>query len=1120
MATPPLINYTLSSATVKNADGSYAATTSGLKVVAGPGATAYGTFANVVEFAAGSKISVPVQASALSNKQFAATVVFKMKASVLGRQTLADCSALPFTIWCEAGGVAPAAVGVQVKSSENGAAVASSQFKTTDLNPTGWNQIDLIYDTDTLVLVLNKKVVTVIGLPNGKLATGTGSALVLGQSVVANLQFQGQMALFQFHNGIPDSLKSLLSELRSRPEWLISRKYMSVKDLYTFGNPLSGVEFDSAIPAYQQRYQHGVIIAPIGAGEAFEVHGLIYVKYRDEAGLKAKLGAPLSNEINGGAVNSRKNMFTKGGIYYSDATGAQVVLGVMYSDYEAMGGGTHVIGLPTKAEASIPGGKSQDFQRGTLYKWDGAPVGVEVHGVIRDEFVRKGGIGRYGFPLSNELPLRSASNVEIGRVNSFQLGSIYYSAATGARELRGDILRKYLEIGSVRSQLGLPTTHEETFAGLPGSKYNSFQRGTILNHSGKTHVAGPFMIYIERVETKESDELDQNDLFLTATLKENNVEVWRKRWPETGHDDGHNIVEPKLTSPIITPNDINKTYTLSVKVTDYDDTFNGGDDQLGTYTKVLDAKNAWGWAETEDGSINSGVVSLIKNIKWHLKRVVPPGTPKDFWNFANQSTPTLTYDQACKAMRDMDNTPDVWDPFDYIDRAFYDAALKKIGAKGNCYGVSTLALKAWEDEAGLTIPLKDYTLSPGLLEEIQIHQARQLGDCTAGWAIDQFTSNMTQNPKEVFTKSQTAATHGNHPVICFTDSANLMKNSGHCVLPIKWDATTPIWKITVFDPNHMNVQKEILIDSVKNTWSYNNGKAWAGGHKTGGRLYYIPGNVAMARPRTPYWAVLGRIPDLVSYFFSDLLDTVDILDEAGKSLNIGDITDMSVADILKKFVPFIGMGQNGNPGGTTLLRPAGSKLSTQAMAALAATTTPNWSSLNLGDGFTHRMTGKSTGTINLGMTHHLSSLSFNGGIEANETLSFGAKNFNTPDRLITLKSGKARSYGVTMGTRFGLEGDAMNISFNFPTNAGVDAKLMIDPSMSRVDLLTSGTSLPTTILINGRIGGTVYQKKFDTTIEGGVRLNFQDAMRNNIIQRGKIDALKGTVTQGSVIQGR
>lgn len=1115
-----LIDYKLSSTTVKNPNGTYPATVSGPKVVVGPGTTAYGSFANVLEFSIGSKISVPLQASAVDAKQFAATVVFKPKASVLGRQTLVDCSALPFTIWCEAAGVAPAAVGVQVRSKENGTAIASSALKATDLNPTGWNQIDLVYDTDTLVLVLNKKIVTVIGLPLGTLAASTGSILTLGQSVTGGMQFQGQMALFQLHNGIPDALKVLLAEVRTRPEWLISRKYMAVKDIYSFGNPVSAVEFDSTIPAYQQRYQFGVIIAPVGAGAAFEVHGLIYVKYRDEAGLKAKLGVPLSDEINGGAVNTRKNMFTKGAIYFSDASGAHPIFGSMYADYEALGGPQHVIGLPTKSEVSIAGGKSQEFQRGTMYKWDGADAGFEIHGLIRDEFVKKGGIGRYGFPLSNEEPVRNASNAEVGRLNIFQLGHMYFSAATGARELRGEILSNYLRVGGVRSLLGLPTSHEETFAALSGSKYNTFQRGTIISHNGQTRIACPFKIRVNRVETKESDELDQNDLFMTISVLENGVEVFKKRWPETGHDNGHNNVEPNVTTPVFQPNAIIKTYTLTIKVTDYDDFINGGDDHLGTFTKVLDAKNAWGWFETMDGIMNSGVISLIKNINWSILPEVPAGTPNDFWNFDNFSTPTLSFDQACQSMRDIDNTPDVWDPLDYADRAFYNAAMKKIGAKGNCYGMSTLALKAWKDRAGYAIPLKNYTLNPGLQSEIQVHQARQLGDATVGWVIDQFTANMTQNPKEVFIKSRNANNHGNSPVICFTDSANLLKNSGHCVLPIKWDDSTPIWKITVFDPNHRNVAKEILIDSTKNTWSYANGLNWAGGHKTGGRLYFVPGHVAMGRPRTPYWAVLGRIPDLVGYFFSDLLDTVDIVDELGKSLNIGDFLDLNVSDMLKKFFPFIGMGQQGNPGGTMMMRPHGSKLSSTTLAALAATTAPNWSSLNLGDGFTHRMKGKSTGTIELGMTQHLSSLTLSGGIENGEALSFGAKNFNTPDRLLTLKSGKARSYGISMGTRFGFEGDAMNVSFNFPTNANLDAKLMMDPSMSRVDLLTSGTALPTTILINGRIGGQEYQKRFESVIEGGVRFNFQDALRNNAIQRGKIDALKGTATQVNQIQGR
>lgn len=1112
----PLINYTLSSTAVKNADGSYAATVVGAKVVAGPGTTPYGSFANVLDFAVGSKISVPVQGTAVNRKQFAARIIFKQKAAVLGRQTLVDCNALPFAIWCEAAGVAPAAVGVQVKSAFNGTAVASTQFKTTDLNPTGWNQIDLVYDLDTLVLILNKKVVTVLGIVDGSVAAGTGSLLTLGQSVTGAMQYQGQMAQFQLYKGIPDDLMALITDVRTRPEWAISRKYMEVKDKYAFGNPISGIEFESSLPAYQQRYQSGIIIAPIGAGAAYEVHGLIYVKYRDEAGLKAKLGIPLSDEINGGAPGTRKNLFTKGAIYFSDATNAQAVHGALYADYEALGGPSHIIGLPTKSEVAVAGGKTQEFQRGTLYKRDGAEAAFEVHGLIRDEYVKKGGVTRYGFPLSHEEPVYNANKQEIGRRSAFQNAHMYFSPATGTRELRAEILRTYLQVGGATSMLGLPTTHETPLANVAGAKYNSFQGGTIISFNGNTRVACPFRIKIARVETKESDEMDQNDLFMTVKVLENGVEVFSKRWPETGHDNNHNNVEPNILSPVFTPNDVNKTYTLTVKVTDYDDFFNGGDDHLGTYTKVLDAKNAWGWLETVNGDMNSGPLSLIKNIGWAIQPEVAPGAPNDFWNFPNFSTPTLTFNQACLAMRDIDNTPDWWDPLDAIDGLFYDSALKGIGSKGNCYGMSTLALSSYNGRGFYNVPLKKYIKDANLTQEIQVHQARQFGDATVGWVIDQFTASMTQNPKEVFLRSRKAFQDGDGPVLCFTDSANLIKNSGHCVLPIKWDDSTPTWKITVFDPNHMNVTKEILIDSVGNKWSYNNGKAWAGGFKTGGRLYHVPGHVAMKRPRTPYWAVLSRVPDLVSYLFSELLDTVDILDEAGKALNI----DAGVTDVLKGFIPFIGMGQSGNPSGTMMLRPGGNKLGAAAIAALAATSNPNWSNIGVGDGFTHRMKGLASGAISLGMANQLNSVTLKGMIDAAETLSFGAKNFNTPDRLITLKSGKARTFDLTMGNQFGVNGDAMKISFKFPTSANVDAKLMLDPGMSRVDMLTSGTALPTTVVVEGIMGGSTYKKSFETIIEGGVRLNFQDVMRQNSIQRGKIDALKGMATQSSMIQGR
>ncbi len=96
-----------------------------------------------------------------------------------------------------------------------------------------------------------------------------------------------------------------------------------------------------------------------------------------------------------------------------------------------------------------------------------------VAGAILDEYRHlKGPQGRLGYPVTDELPTPQ----RFGRFNHFQHGSIYWSPATGAHEIRGGIRHHWAEIGWENSTLGFPTTDE--FA-IPGGVTQHFERGSM-----------------------------------------------------------------------------------------------------------------------------------------------------------------------------------------------------------------------------------------------------------------------------------------------------------------------------------------------------------------------------------------------------------------------------------------------------------------------------------------------------------------------------------------------------------------------------------------------------------------------------------------------------------------
>jgi uncharacterized protein with LGFP repeats len=116
---------------------------------------------------------------------------------------------------------------------------------------------------------------------------------------------------------------------------------------------------------------------------------------------------------------------SNGAVYWSSATGAWSVQGVINSRYDALGAAGSVLGLPRSDEKATPDGR--------------------------------------------------------GRYNQFQSGVVYWTSATGAWPVRGPILTRWAQLGSERSSLGYPKGDQ--FAVTGGVRQN-FERGYLrLNTS-------------------------------------------------------------------------------------------------------------------------------------------------------------------------------------------------------------------------------------------------------------------------------------------------------------------------------------------------------------------------------------------------------------------------------------------------------------------------------------------------------------------------------------------------------------------------------------------------------------------------------------------------------------
>jgi D-alanyl-D-alanine carboxypeptidase/LGFP repeat len=162
--------------------------------------------------------------------------------------------------------------------------------------------------------------------------------------------------------------------------------------------------------------------------------------------------------------------------------------------WTALGGATGVLGAklppPKDVPYDVPGGRAQDFTAGSIF-WSSATGAWEVRGAILTAYLAAGGPGgALGFPTDAAAPSAVAGAVR----QVFTGGRIYSSAATGAHAVTGPILAKYDAIGSAGSSLGLPTGDAAPSV-VAGAVRQVFAGGRIYwsAATGASTVTGPIL---------------------------------------------------------------------------------------------------------------------------------------------------------------------------------------------------------------------------------------------------------------------------------------------------------------------------------------------------------------------------------------------------------------------------------------------------------------------------------------------------------------------------------------------------------------------------------------------------------------------------------------------------
>jgi uncharacterized protein YkwD len=170
--------------------------------------------------------------------------------------------------------------------------------------------------------------------------------------------------------------------------------------------------------------------------------------------LNGSIGNALYDEVTGLRDDGILQNFQKGTIYWSKATGAHIVRGAILSAWGKTGWESGRLGYPKTDEIAIAGGVYQEFQKGTIY-WSSSTGAHVMVGAVKSKWQSLGGVtSDLGYPTSSE------NSIKGGVYQTFKGGVIYYSSVTGAHVSKGAIRTAYRSVGYENGRLGYPTTDE------------------------------------------------------------------------------------------------------------------------------------------------------------------------------------------------------------------------------------------------------------------------------------------------------------------------------------------------------------------------------------------------------------------------------------------------------------------------------------------------------------------------------------------------------------------------------------------------------------------------------------------------------------------------------------
>ena len=241
------------------------------------------------------------------------------------------------------------------------------------------------------------------------------------------------------------------------------------------GSPKSAMVCGLAGGACRQEFTSSAVYATATATRVVPgAMGASWVAGGAEAG---PLGAPAGDAVCNDAATICRQDFARETMTWTPATGVQTTSGAVRTLWVREGAGTGWLGSPSAAMVCglAADGCKQQFQRGSIY-WSAATGARAINGAIATTWLGEGAESGYLKYPSTDM---GCGMVRDGCGQQFQGGSIYWSPATGAQATSGAIRNYWMAQGWERGALGFPAA-PMTCTEPDGGCRQRFEGGTVV----------------------------------------------------------------------------------------------------------------------------------------------------------------------------------------------------------------------------------------------------------------------------------------------------------------------------------------------------------------------------------------------------------------------------------------------------------------------------------------------------------------------------------------------------------------------------------------------------------------------------------------------------------------